>query len=1189
MPLFNERAFIAEVESAGTADLIKLLVRPTRHEERALRIHLGDAVYERLHSLATRSSATRSGEKQGNVVVTHGIMGGELTRTKENGRPEALWIHVLRILLGGMGWLRLNPEGRDIAPVQATGILKKYYGPMLLSLAAEWNVHAFWYDWRKDLAVSADKLRAEIEGRFGKGQPVHIVAHSMGGLVARTFILKNKDMWERMWDEKGSGARGGRLVMLGTPNHGSFAITKVMTGAMSVVRKLAMVDFKNNLPEILGVLNTFPGSYQMLPSPLVMPEMDDLYKASTYDSRLGVSQRHLTAARRHHQALAPIIDPERMIYVAGFNQPTHDDVLDRWQLGSLSAYRGTLRGDGTVPHRLGFLKGVPNYFVEAEHGNLPADQRVIDAVWQLLPSGKCDLAQTVPAGLRGAAEDARAADEAGQAVRAREEIEVERARLLAQRLRGKARGHEAGLDDSLSGAERELERLLLAGFAGDGSSQPGVDAQIEETTAATGGEAATTGREPASQRRRRKLRIEIAVAHGGIQEVDKLVSGERAVDAIAVGHYVGVKPQYAEYELDRAISAALLEGNAQAEEGDLVITQLTERGIIRGELGQPFFLQDPRPSGAQRILAMAGMGLPGRFGKAELTVLVHELCWSLGRLGKRHLATVLIGAGAGNIPHAQAVHAWLQGIRRAITGSREDAVRRLARVTFVENDAANIAAIHDGIAAAREGLANQDAEEEEEIEFVYQPLTPAERADLSEKSRRAALAKLEEDAKLQRRQIDKGIAPATEEDPIAVRLTVGQSRDTFQFAAITATASVPQRDIAVDPALIMEINQEAASAEEPGQRSSRGRLLERLLIPADIRETIYGDAPIVLMLDSTTARIHWELLARDTADLRAPAAGAAAQAAAGPRLFLGTSYGLTRQLRTTFAPPPEPPPPPRRTLRVLVVADPADDAPLPGAQTEGEQVAALFRLFNTLYAGTENRVEVTTLIGPYQATRVNVMDELFNRRPYDVLHFAGHCIFDSANPANSGWIFSGGQRLSANELSRVDRVPKFVFSNACESGITPDRTDLRSAGLAPSFAEAFFARGVANFVCTAWPVNDEAALHFAVRLYLGLLGIATVRDSEPVQFFATRDFEPMHHAMQEARLAITENAEGRSWAAYQHYGNPFFRIFDRSIFRTPRASAPAPPSPAEPPRAKKSAPRKRATAAKPAAKRKEPR
>ena len=129
-------------------------------------------------------------------------------------------------------------------------------------------------------------------------------------------------------------------------------------------------------------------------------------------------------------------------------------------------------------------------------------------------------------------------------------------------------------------------------------------------------------------------------------------------------------------------------------------------------------------------------------------------------------------------------------------------------------------------------------------------------------------------------------------------------------------------------------------------------------------------------------------------------------------------------------------------------------------------------------------------------------------------------------------------------------MPKFVFSNACESGITPDRSELRSEALAPSFAEAFFERGVANFVCTAWPVNDEAALQFATRLYSGLLGLNKVDE-----------FEPMHRAMQQARLEIAEKADGRSWAAYQHYGNPFLRFFDESIFRRSPGAASPPPAP----------------------------
>ena len=130
------------------------------------------------------------------------------------------------------------------------------------------------------------------------------------------------------------------------------------------------------------------------------------------------------------------------------------------------------------------------------------------------------------------------------------------------------------------------------------------------------------------------------------------------------------------------------------------------------------------------------------------------------------------------------------------------------------------------------------------------------------------------------------------------------------------------------------------------------------------------------------------------------------------------------------------------------------------------------------------------------------------------------------------------ERLSANELNRVDRIPKFIFSNACESGITPDRSDLRTAELAPSFAEAFFQRGVANFVCTAWPVDDQAARDFARRLYSGLLGLIKV--GEP---------EAMHVAMREARVSIATHRDynvggARTWGAYQHYGNPYFRLFD---------------------------------------------
>ena len=52
-------------------------------------------------------------------------------------------------------------------------------------------------------------------------EPVHLVAYSMGGLVARSFIQRHPQRWRSMWSGGADRrARGGRLVMLGTPNHG---------------------------------------------------------------------------------------------------------------------------------------------------------------------------------------------------------------------------------------------------------------------------------------------------------------------------------------------------------------------------------------------------------------------------------------------------------------------------------------------------------------------------------------------------------------------------------------------------------------------------------------------------------------------------------------------------------------------------------------------------------------------------------------------------------------------------------------------------------------------------------------------------------------------------------------------------------------------------------------------------------
>jgi pimeloyl-ACP methyl ester carboxylesterase len=1073
----EERAVVEAFEGADADGFLRLLSRPNRREEAALVSYLGEDRYRRMHERALRRNLARTRQKPlGNVVVLHGILGAELIAAHAREPGDAVWLRPLRLLTGAIRRLELAPDGRHEADpawtVRASAILKKHYGELLLGLSERWRVTAFFYDWRKDLRHAADALDAQLAARFPAGEQVHLVAHSMGGLVARTFILEHRKRWR---------ALGGRLVMLGTPNYGSYDIVRTLVGRERLTRLLALADSRLSLEALLGVLNSFPGSYHLLPSPDRDPAAAALYESSTY-APVPVSERHLASAREHHERLAAVVDPERMLYVAGSGQPTFVGV-EPTRLRDERGYRVSRAGDGRVPHALGPLDGVTTYYAGVSHGGLTQAPAVLDALNELLSEGSTKLLPDRPPAVRGTEGEAALRAE----ITRRDETGEERVRAAVRRLEARdasAGGapdaaRKAGTDGApglLSSAESAVDEEIVLGWLSEPRQAPA----------------------PVSVRRGPPPVIEFALAHRDIKDAHR-ARRTPPVDALAVGHYLGVKPQYAEAALDGAIS-----GRRRAPREGL-LTELTLRGTITGELGQPFLLPDPRDPGA-RVIALAGLGLPGRLARGELTVAVRELCWALGRLGCRHLAAVLIGAGTGSLEPGDAIRCWADGVAQALAGN--DGGGQLERITLCEVDAARLAGLDAAIAHHAERLLRAG-----QLELRYRSATTRQ----LEAWKRAG-----QDAPSRRAPEDQ---PASA-GPVATRITVSREPRGYRFGAITPTAAVPERELVIDARLVAEGNDELVAATDDRTRREGGRFLARLLLPVDLREALDGDAPIVMLLDATTARIHWELLTRPGAE-----ASSAERPGAGELDdFLGVGAGFTRQLRTTFAPPPEPPPPPERLLRVLVVADPAEDAHLPGAEEEGLRVADLFETAAAPHAD----IEVVRLFGPREASRCEVLRRLLLER-FHVLHFAGHCFYDPADPSASGWIFSDGEILSAYELRRIDRVPEFVFSNACESGITPDRSGERSAALAPSFAEAFFERGVGNFVCTAWPVNDAAARNFAATLYGGLLGLPEAVGGEgPL---------PMYRAMTEARRALAGSpSAARSWGAYQHYGDPLYRL-----------------------------------------------
>jgi CHAT domain len=660
---------------------------------------------------------------------------------------------------------------------------------------------------------------------------------------------------------------------------------------------------------------------------------------------------------------------------------------------------------------------------------------------------------------------------------------VKEQQAIALRNLIESRGDVSG--QTVSSEEQALADLILRqdplplAVSGDGTLGTGAaigSAAFVSAPLSTGAPAEASAQQSTQFTGPPRTTIRIHVLVGDIDKIARAVANEKPIDCMAIGHYLRVRPTGAERDIDRAITAFFRGAEppvGSISDEDLILLQFHDRGLLRGELGVPFYMPNPRPGYEGNLIVIAGMGPTGRFGVPELSLLARELSWSLGQLGKNHLATVLIGASKKNLSFADAIHGWLVGLNRALASSVNSGSGMLEAVTFVirpstsGQDPQNVAAVVTALQRETKAM-REDPSLNFDIQLVDMPAVTT-----------------------QPRQLPREI--------VATRISIEFEDGVCRYSALTDGASIAERAYKINPKRIADVNQRLLATVDERQKYRLGKFLLQFLFPLDLRSQLTGSAPIVLACDNEAAKVYWELAAQPLED--------EVEDGFGEQNYLGLTRGLSRQLKTVLAPPPEPPPPVGRILRVLLVADASKEHPLPGAQQEAQKILDLFERVHRM--------------------RFPVPSAFTDLPPYDLLHYAGHCFYDSDHPERSGLLFSGEDVLTAGDLDRIDRTPKFVFANACESGIMPSRPDLSSPELPAAFAEAFFKKGVANFVCTAWPVDDDAARDFAEELYRCLLG-----DGVPPMV--------MFHATRRARQRI---AKTQTWAAYQHYGGPYFRLF----------------------------------------------
>jgi pimeloyl-ACP methyl ester carboxylesterase len=358
-------------------DIEHLLV--TGEHERDLVAYFGGREYRELTELARRAAGVPLSDDAARVFVVPGIMGSQLGLKRQPPLPhDILWLDPIDIGSGRLASLHLSagterpsgterPGGKPIVPL---GVVLYSYLRLKLNLRASGFAPVLYdYDWR----LGVDQLGAALAERI-RNEPVDrimIVAHSMGGLVSRAALAQP------------GMSNVERLVLLGTPNFGSFAPLQALRGTYSVVRKIARLASRGS-PEFLAgkIFNTFPSLYHMLPRSQ-RNGCADLFDPAEWPRSGPRPNRALLREAREIQSKLVQAD-ERISVVVGVGQETVTAVAKR---RDDFVYTITRHGDGTVPAVSAGLPGARNHYTFAAHSDLTRDPTVAAAVADLLHTG----------------------------------------------------------------------------------------------------------------------------------------------------------------------------------------------------------------------------------------------------------------------------------------------------------------------------------------------------------------------------------------------------------------------------------------------------------------------------------------------------------------------------------------------------------------------------------------------------------------------------------------------------------------------------------------------------------------------------------------------------------------------------------------------------------------------------------
>src|SRR3989338_6321298 len=247
------------------------------------------------------------------------------------------------------------------------------------------DLFLFGYDWRIDICgknqgekSAVNVLHNIIESLTPNCEDkVNIIAHSMGGLLTRSYLQQYADR------------RIGTVIYLGTPRLGSPKAYAVLRWKESIFSSAILRSLLER-ETMSFITQNFPSVYQLLPHNDFFIQQDETFE--DLEVTLGkLSNQGLVArAREFYEEIKDYNPVKRSFAINGSGQNTPSNFRVN-KKGDVEV-SPDLRGDGTVPNNSssGFI-GTKDFFVNGKHDDLPGIQAVQEKILKILEGSENDI------------------------------------------------------------------------------------------------------------------------------------------------------------------------------------------------------------------------------------------------------------------------------------------------------------------------------------------------------------------------------------------------------------------------------------------------------------------------------------------------------------------------------------------------------------------------------------------------------------------------------------------------------------------------------------------------------------------------------------------------------------------------------------------------------------------------------